>query len=148
MDDYQKIMERMAALQYKINSNDKKSRSFGTSELLHQSEIHFIEAIGIPSEVNASQLSNKLHISNGAITQVADKLLNKKLIEKHKLETNKKEVYFRLTEQGKVAYESHRKFHQDLCDKMIAYLKGLSPEQIKGILGFIAVSDENLPDLS
>ena len=148
MDDYQKIMERMAALQYKINSNDKKPRSFGTSELLHQSEIHFIDAIGIDSEVNASQLSDKLHISNGAITQVADKLLKKRLIEKYKLETNKKEVYFKLTEQGKVAYESHRKFHQNLCDKMIAYLKGLSPEQIKGILGFIAVSDENLPDLS
>ena len=148
MDDYQKIMERMAALQYKINSNDKKPRSFGTSELLHQSEIHFIDAIGIDSEINASQLSDKLHISNGAITQVADKLLKKKLIEKYKIETNKKEVYFRLTEQGKVAYESHRKFHQDLCDKIIAYLKGLSPEQIKGILGFIAVSDKNLPDLS
>jgi len=148
MDDYQKIMERMSALQYKINSNDKQPRSFGTSELLHQSEIHFIDAIGIDSEVNASQLSDKLHISNGAITQVADKLLKKKLIEKYKLETNKKEVYFKLTEQGKVAYKSHRKFHQDLCDKMIAYLKGLSPEQIEGILGFIAVSDENLPDLS
>ena len=72
MDDYQKIMERMAALQYKINFNDKKPRSFGTSELLHQSEIHFIDAIGIDSEINASQLSEKLSISNGAITQVAD----------------------------------------------------------------------------
>ena len=77
-----------------------------------------------------------------------NKLLKKKLIEKYKLETNKKEVYFRLTEQGKVAYESHRKFHQDLCDKMIAYLKGLSPEQIEGILGYIAVADNNLPDLN
>ena len=148
MDDYQKIMERMAALQYKINSNDKKPRSFGTSELLHQSEIHFIDAIGIDSEVNASQLSDKLHISNGAITQVAGKLLKKKLIEKYKIETNKKEVYFRLTEQGKVAYESHKEFHQGLCEKIIAYLNDLSPDQIEGILGFIAVSDENLPDLS
>ncbi len=54
----------------------------------------------------------------------------------------------KLSIQGKVAYESHKKFHQDLCDKMIAYLKGLSPEQIKGILGYIAVAEENLPDLS
>ena len=148
MDDNQKIMERMAALQYKINSNDKKPRSFGTSELLHQSEIHFIDAIGIDSEVNASQLSDKLHISNGAITQVADKLQKKKLIEKYKKESNKKEVYFKLTAQGTVAYESHRKFHQDLCDKMIAYLKGLATEQIEGILGYIAVADENILDLS
>ena len=93
-------------------------------------------------------MSKKLNISNGAITQVADKLLKKKLIEKYKKEANKKEVYFRLTKQGTVAYESHRKFHQDLCIKMIAYLKGLNPEQIEGILGYIAVADENLPDLS
>ncbi|WP_414732869.1 MarR family transcriptional regulator [Acetobacterium carbinolicum] len=148
MDDYQKIMERMAALQYKINSNDKKPKSFGTSELLHPSEIHFIDAIGIDREVNASQLSNKLHISNGAITQVADKLLKKKLIEKYKIETNKKEVFFRLTEQGKVAYENHKEFHQGLCKNIIAYLNDLNPDQIEGILGFIAVSDESLPDLS
>lgn len=148
MNDYQNIMERMAALQYKINSNDKKPRSFGTSELLYQSEIHLIDAIGIDDEINASQLSEKLCISNGAITQVADKLLKKKLIEKYKKDTNKKEVHFRLTEQGRVAYESHRKFHQDLCDKMIAYLKGLSPKQIEGILGYITVADKNLPDLS
>ena len=80
MDDYQKIMERMAALQYKINSNDKMPRSFGTSKLLYQSEIHFIDAIGIDGEINASQLSERLRISNGAITQVADKLLKKKLM--------------------------------------------------------------------
>ena len=148
MDKYQKIMERMSALQYKINVNDKKPRSFGTSELLYQSEIHFIDAIGLDGEINASQLSEKLSISNGAITQVADKLLKKKLIDKYKKEANKKEVYFRLTAQGIVAYESHRKFHQDLIDKIIAYLKGLSTEQIEGILGFITVTDENLPDLS
>lgn len=148
MDDYQKIMDRMGALQYKINSNDKKPNNFGTSELLYQSEIHFIDAIGIDGEINASQLSEKLCISNGAITQVADKLLKKKLIEKYKKDTNKQEVYFRLSEQGIVAYESHRKFHQDLYNKMITYLKGLSPEQIEGILGCIAVADENLPDLA
>ena len=47
-----------------------------------------------------------------------------------------------------MAFKSHKKFHQDLYDKMIAYLKGLSPEQIEGILGCIAVADENLPDLA
>ncbi len=148
MDDCQEIMEKTAALQYKISCNDKKPRSFGTSELLHQSEIHFIDAIGIDGGVNASRLSEKLNVSNGAVTQAADKLLKKKLIEKYKKETNKKEVYFMLTEQGKVAYESHRKFHQDLCEKITAYLKSLNKEQIDGILGYISVANENLPDLS
>jgi DNA-binding MarR family transcriptional regulator len=148
MDDYQKIMEKMAALQYKINCNDKQPKSFGTTVLLYQSEIHLIDAIGIDNEINASQLSDKLSISNGAITQVADKLLRKKLIEKYKKEANKKEVYFKLTGQGRVAYESHQEFHRNLSEKIITYLKGLSREQIEGIMGFIAVADVNLPELS
>ena len=32
MYDYQKIMDRMAALQYKINSNVKNPRSFAVSD--------------------------------------------------------------------------------------------------------------------
>ncbi len=148
MDDYQKIIVKTTALQYKINYNDKMPRSFGTSELLYQSEIHFIDAIGIDSEINATQLSKKLSISNGAITQVADKLVKKKMMEKYKKESNKKEIYFRLTAKGAVAYESHKNFHQEINEKTIAYLKSLSPEQIEGILGYITIADETLPSLS
>ena len=39
--------------------NDKKPRSFGTSELLHQSEIHFIDAIGIDSEIKRLAIVQK-----------------------------------------------------------------------------------------
>lgn len=148
MDDYKKIMRNMAALQYKINCNDKQPKCFGTTERLYQAEIHFIDAIGIDGEINASQLSDKLSITNGAVTQVADKLLKKKLIEKYKKEANRKEVYLKLTEQGKVAYESYKLFHQALNEKTTTYLVGLSQEQIDGILGFIAVANDNLPDLS
>jgi len=140
-------MERIAALQYKITSNNKKPKSFGTDKLLYQSEIHFIDAVGTEDAVNASQLSEKLGVSNGAITQVADKLSEKGLIKKYKKDTNRKEVYFRLTEQGKVAYENHKNFHRSLREKITAYLEGLSPKQIEGILGLLSVSDENLPDL-
>ena len=148
MEPCQKIMENMSALLYKINCNDKKPKSFGTMELLYQSEIHFIDAIGPNGNINASQLSDKLSISNGAVTQVADKLMKKNLIEKYKKEANKKEVYFRLTEQGEVAYKSHQKFHQELFEKITAYLNSLNPQQIEAILGYIAVTDENLPDLT
>lgn len=145
MNCYSKIIEKMNAIQYRINMNDKKPKAFGTNQQLYQSEIHFIDAIGIDEEINASQLSNKLDITNGAVTQVAQKLIQKKLIEKYRKETNKKEVYFKLTELGKIAYENHKAFHKVLDDKIIEYLKGLSEEQIEGILGLAAIAEENLP---
>lgn len=145
MNNCYKIIEKMNAIQYRINLNDKKPKSFGTNQQLYQSEIHFIDAIGIGEEVNATQLSSKLGITNGAVTQVAQKLIKKKLIEKYKKKTNKKEVYFKLTEMGIVAYEKHKAFHKELEDKILEYLKGLSQEQIEGLLGLVAITEENLP---
>ncbi len=147
MNNYINLIERMAAIQYRINLNDRKPKSFGTNQLLYHSEIHFIDAIGIDKEINASQLSSKLDITNGAVTQVSQKLIKKKLIEKYKKETNKKEVYFKLTESGKVAYKNHKLFHKQLDDKIIEYLKGLSREQLDIILGFVAIAEEHLPRL-
>lgn len=145
MDDLYKIIEKINVIQYRINLNDRKPRSFGTDQQLHQSEIHFIDAIGIDEEINASGLSRRLDITNGAVTQVAQKLIQKKLVEKYKKETSKKEVYFKLTEMGQIAYENHKAFHKELNEKIIGYLKGLSQEQIQGLLGFVTIAEEHLP---
>jgi DNA-binding MarR family transcriptional regulator len=148
MKDSLKILLQGAKIQTRINSNDKKPRSFGTSQLLHQSEIHFIDAIGPGNGLNASRVSQKLGITNGAVTQIADKLLRKKLILKYKKEDNKKEVYLKLTEEGEMAFESHNAFHKELNDKMIAYLDDLSGEQKEAIFGLMDVIEQYLPDLS
>ncbi|MDC7124811.1 MAG: MarR family winged helix-turn-helix transcriptional regulator [Spirochaetales bacterium] len=148
MTDSQKMMIGFAKIQSRINSNDKKARSFGTTKMLHQAEIHFIDAIEPGEGLNASELSEKLGITNGAITQIADKLLKKKLVVKYKKENNKKEVYIRLTPEGEIAFASHRQFHKELNDKIIEYLDGLTSEQIDGLKGLLNVIDLHLPDLS
>lgn len=143
-----KIMLQAEKIQGRINSNDKKPRAFGTSQLLHQSEIHFIDAIEIGEGLNASLLSEKLGITNGAITQIADKLIKKDLVSKYKKENNKKEVYLKLTPEGEIAFKHHRLFHKKLNDKMLAYLESLSFEQTDAIFGLMDVIVKYLPDLS
>lgn len=145
MNNCIKIIEKIKAIQYRINQNDKKPKAFGTNQQLYQSEIHFIDAIGINKEINASQLSSKLDITNGAVTQVAQKLIQKKMIEKYKKEANKKEVYFKLTDIGEIAYENHKAFHKEFGDKIIKYLKELNQEQIEGLLGLVSIAEEHLP---
>ncbi|GMQ59838.1 MarR family transcriptional regulator [Vallitalea sediminicola] len=144
MQNYIQIIERMSAVQYRINYNDRKPKNFGTDQLLYHSEIHFIDAIG-DGDINASTLSKKLDVTNGAITQVSEKLIKKQLVQKYKRDTNKKEVFFKLTDQGKIAYKNHKLFHEQLNDMVIEYLKGLSDEQVEGILGLIGICEEHLP---
>jgi DNA-binding MarR family transcriptional regulator len=148
MKESLRIMRQAAKIQNRINSNDKKPRPFGTSQLLHQSEIHFIDAIESGEGINASRLSQKLGITNGAVTQIADKLVKKKLIRKYKKESNKKEVYLKLTEEGEIAFDNHRIFHKELHDKIVEYLDGLNKEQTEAIRGLMDVIEHYLPDLS
>jgi DNA-binding MarR family transcriptional regulator len=148
MKDSFKILLQFSKIHNRVDSNDRKPRPFGTSQLLYQSEIHFIDAIEPGEGLNASQLSEKLGITNGAVTQVAGKLLIKKLIVKYKKGNNKKEVYLKLTDEGVIAFESHRLFHKELNDKMLEYLDSLNDGQRNAIIGLLDVVDKYLPDLS
>ena len=148
MNDVESLIRRTAKIQYKVNANDKKHRTFGTQHKLYQSEIHFIEAIGLDGGYSASELSEKLGITNGAVTQVADKLLKKKLIEKYKKADNKKTVYFKLTNEGTVAYKNHEKFHAGFNEKLAAYLSSLSKKEFDAIARLAELVDNNIPDLS
>jgi len=146
MNDIQSFTELTAKIQYRINANDKKPKSFGTRHKLYQSEIHFIDAIGLDGGYSASELSEKLGITNGAVTQVSDKLLRKKLIEKYKKPHNKKTVYFKLTEEGAVAYKNHEKFHADFNAKLAAYLTSLSKKEFAALEGLAKLVDECISD--
>ena len=148
MNDIQSFMELTAKIQYRINANDKKPKRFGTAHLLYQSEIHFIEAIGLSDGYSASELSEKLGITNGAVTQVSDKLLKKKLIRKYKKDENKKNVYITLTKEVVRAYKNHEKFHADFNAKLVSYLTSLSKKEFAALEKLAKLVDESIPDLS
>ena len=117
MKESESLMIEFLKIQYRINSNDKKPREFGTKHALYQSEIHFIDAIEPGDGMIASRVAQKLGITKGAVTQIADKLIKKELIEKYKKPDNKKEVYIKLTKGGEVAYDSHRLFINNLATR-------------------------------
>lgn len=141
------ILRRMATLQYRITMNDRKPKSFGTEHLLYHSEIHLIDAIGDEKEINATELSKKMNITNGAVTQVTQKLIKKYLIKRYNKEPNQKTVYFSLTESGEIAYKNHKLFHKTLDDKVNEYLNGLTDDQLQGIVGLIEITEDYLPRL-
>lgn len=148
MIDSVSLIHEFSKIQYRINSNDKKPRPFGTKHSLYQSEIHFIDAVEPGDGITVSNVARKLGITKGAVTQIANKLVNKGLVEKYKKQGNKKEVYIKLTGEGEIAYENHRLFHKELNDKMIAYLDTLNTEQVQGLIGFMDIINKYLPDLN
>jgi DNA-binding MarR family transcriptional regulator len=80
---------------------------FGTGQLLHPSEIHTIQAIGLRLEMNVTALAAAMGVSRGAASQMVGRLAGKGLIEKYRRPGNDKEVCLRLTPAGTTAFEGH-----------------------------------------
>lgn len=103
MKQYNEILEKVLNITNTMNKTSKCPRDFGVGVPLYPSEIHTIEAIGAHEPINAKALAQALGITNGAVTQIADKLQKKGLVEKFKIDGNQKTVYIKLTALGRTS---------------------------------------------
>lgn len=75
-------------------------------------EVHTIDYIGNNNSPNVTSISLSLNITRGGATKITKKLITKGYICEYKIEENKKEKYFRLTEYGKEIFIKHEKNHE------------------------------------
>lgn len=100
------------------------------------SEIHCIAYIGDDEDSNVTKLAESFDMTRGAISKLTKKLVKKELIESYQKPDNKKEVYFRLTEQGKMIYNIHEELHREFEDRDQPFFEKVTEEQYDIILGF------------
>ncbi|WP_294154542.1 MarR family transcriptional regulator [uncultured Clostridium sp.] len=86
-------------------------------------EIHTIEAIGINVEKTMSEIAQSLRVTGGTLTACINKLIKKGYVERNRTEADRRIVLIKLTEQGKRAFEQHKKFHDEMVHNTIKSLK-------------------------
>ena len=101
------------------------------------SEVHCIEYIGKNVDSNVTKLAESLYMTKGAISKITKKLIEKDFIESYQKSDNKKEIYFRLTEQGEVIYKVHEELHKEFRERDKAVFEQVTEEQIDSMLGFV-----------
>lgn len=101
------------------------------------SEVHYIECIGRNSDSNVTKLAESLYMTRGAISKMTKKLMEKGVIESYQKSDNKKEIYFRLTEQGKEIYKIHEVLHKEFQERDKAVFEQVTEEQFNNMLSFI-----------
>ena len=122
---------------------DSKPRDYGVGYKLYSSEIHTIEFVGRYPGSNITELSDKMGITKGAVSQTVNKLVKKKFVEKFRDPGNDKEVYVRLTEKGEKARKGHEDFHKIDESELEKYLLSLDKERLDFIVDlFDRMSDE------
>ncbi|MED4953322.1 MarR family transcriptional regulator [Paenibacillus macerans] len=101
------------------------------------SEVHCIEYIERNADSNVTKLAEAFYMTSGAISKLTKKLIKKGLIESYQKPENKKEIYFRLTEQGKVIYKIHEELHKEFQERDKAVFAQVTEEQFDGMLRFM-----------
>lgn len=115
-----------------LDSFKMKDRLMG----YNPSEIHCIAYIGEEEDSNVTKLAESFDMTRGAISKLSKKLIKKGLIKSYQKQDNKKEVYFKLTEQGKAIYSIHAEMHREFKDRDQPFFEQVTEEQLDVILDF------------
>ena len=100
------------------------------------SEVHCIEFIGENVDSNVTKLAESFYVTRGAISKLAKKLIKKGIMESYQKPDNKKEIYFRLTGQGKVINKVHEGLHKEFQMRDKAVFEQVTEEQFDIMISF------------
>ena len=110
---YEKLLEKLEQVITKMESMHTPTLSFGTGVLMHQKEIHTVQAIGRHSGINITRLAEFTGVTKGAVSHTVKKLVRKGLVQKTRLPGNDKEVVLELTNLGWTGFYNHEQFHME-----------------------------------
>nr|WP_315019588.1 MarR family transcriptional regulator [uncultured Aminipila sp.] len=108
------------------------------------SEVHCIECIGRNDDSNVTKLAESFYMTRGAISKMTKKLIKKGVIESYQKPENKKEIYFRLTEQGQEIYKVHEELHKEFQERDKVVFEQVTEEQFDSMLGFMEKYNRHL----
>ena len=126
MKEQQRLLQEIALMLEHQDMLSKLTESQCLDEYGY-SETHCIDNIGRLELPNVTKIAEQMQMTRGAISKMT----------KNTLETNKKEVYFKLTERGKVLFKEHEKRHKQWEKRDMQFLSRYSKEETDTILKFM-----------
>ena len=100
------------------------------------SEVHCIEYIGKKS----------FYMTRSAMSKITKKLIEKGFVESYQKPDNKKEIYFRLTKQGKEINKIHDKLHKEFQERDKVVFEEVTEEQLDSMINFVEKYSRHLDE--
>lgn len=120
MDDaYKLINNTLVNLINEIWELEEKAIITEEFKDLTNNDMHVIEAIGLGEGRNMSSIAKKLKITVGSLTTSMNSLVNKKYVERHRSEEDRRVVFVKLTEKGVKAYHHHEDYHNQMTQAIL-----------------------------
>lgn len=110
------------------------------------SEVHCIEYIGKNVDSNVTKLAESFYMTRSAMSKITKKLIEKGFIESYQKRDNKKEIYFRLTKQGKEINKIHEKLHKEFQERDKVVFEEVTEKQFDSMLNFVEKYSRHLDE--
>ena len=143
MNKKEQVMTELWDLFIKIKWLDGIKMKVGLNGY-YPSEIHCVEYIGENIDANVKKLAEAFNMTTSAISKLTKKMMKKGLIESYQKPDNKKEIYFRLTAQGKAINNIHEDLHQEYEARDKIVFAQITQEQYDAILCFAKMYNKHL----
>lgn len=121
----------------KLFEKNHKSQTGALFEEFSISEMHCVDFVFKTELPNVTKLSEKMNITKGGVSKIIKKLIEKNAIESFSVDTNKKKIYYKLTNKGKEVFKLHKNIHEKWCEINLEFFKNCSKEEIKYTILFL-----------
>lgn len=141
------ILNKIETLMTKLTLGNHEEEEWHTllseSDLAYKdqvtlSECHIIDYIGKNRLTNAIGIATNMNITKGGVSKITARLVKKGFIEVHRLEGNRKEIFFTLTNEGKKIYELHDKLHVRVCQRITDLFDSYTESELQAISRFFS----------
>ncbi|MDR1014621.1 MAG: MarR family transcriptional regulator [Coriobacteriales bacterium] len=109
----------------------------GILEGMSLTEIHCLDRIGSLEWPNVTKVAEALRLTRGAVSKVCKKLIGRALVESFQGTGNRKEIYYRLTKDGRALFEEHQRVHEKVRVEWQSFFERYSESEQAAILRFL-----------
>ena len=111
MDDklFSEVMESLYTYNRIISSYQTTPRTYGTEELLYQTDVHVMQTIEHNPGMNLNELAEKTFRTKSAMSVLIKSLVEKGLVKRKRDKDDNRRYIISLKEKGKQIHEFHEK---------------------------------------
>lgn len=135
---FQQLLEQFYSVVNRTNQLRNVPVRLEGCEALNLAAIHLIETIGAYEHINMTEISEKIGITKGAVSQMSAKLVSKGLVVKAKSPGSDKEINLSLSEGGQAVWKAHQKLHEQMYADLAGLLAEFSSTDLERVALFFA----------
>ena len=147
MSKHRSLVEKLIKYGNSYANTYRLQRDYGTGIKLSAAQIQTLEYILENEErgEKMTEMAKRLGVKNSAFSKNIKKLMEKELLEKYQYTDNKKDIYVKATDKGRILYIEYVEFISKNCfNKIFEIADEISAEDIKKFEEMLNIFAETL----